>query len=544
MAAKQGFVHLAIASGLLMIPTLASALAVVSISPAANSRNAPRNTSITIQFDAPLQTATVNATNFRVWGQMLGLAAGTVNFSNGNQTLTFIPARRFFPGEMVSVQLSHAIASTNASTLRQAGYALQFLTVAGVTVSPLLLNKIDTVSVRTSAAHTTLYGGAYADLNKDGWVDFMAINEESADLRVMLNRADGSGKLGPVLLPPSAIGLQASPSEVADFNNDGKMDIATSNTSDASVSILLGNADGTFAPQQVVAVGSIPHGMAALDVDGDADIDLVVSTEGGNTMSMMLNNGSGVFGASSNFDSGGNGEYALATGDMNGDGILDLVVGTRNDSQIHVLTGNGNATFTHASNRNSGGHSWKLVLGDVNNDGKLDIANVSSDSSNASILLGNGDGSLQAATVYPFGGSMVASDLGDLDGDGDLDWVVSSYGAGRWYVLTNNGSGVFTQVREILADNNASCASLYDFDNDGDLDLVLADEVADVVLLIQNGIQILFRDGFEILPAPVAAPAGVSVHRATADRARSAKSAHAAQARARPGVASSIRLHE
>ena len=49
------------------------------------------------------------------------------------------------------------------------------------------------VSVRTTGAATRLYGGAITDINEDGWVDFIGINEDSADLRVLLNTADGSG---------------------------------------------------------------------------------------------------------------------------------------------------------------------------------------------------------------------------------------------------------------------------------------------------------------------------------------------------------------
>lgn len=482
----------------LALPSVVPALTVTSITPSANAGNVARNTSIVVQFDAPLATASITAGSFRVWGQQRGLMTGSTVFSMGNQTMTFTPAQPFFAGELVSVQLARTIASTNATTLRNAGYAYQFVTVAAVAPGPLLMSKIDTVSVRTTPSTTTLYGGAFSDLNEDGWVDYMAINENSDDVRVLLNRADGSGKLMPVMMPTSPVGHEASPSEVADFDNDGDMDIATSNTSSNSVSILLGNGNGSFAPQQAVAVSNAPHGMAALDVDGDADIDLVVASDSGNMLSMMLNNGSGVFAASTQFDSGGNGEYALASGEMNGDGIMDLVVGTRNDSRIRVLTGNGNATFTPTFNIASGGLSWKLVLGDVNADGKLDVANVNAQSNNGSILLGNGDGTLQAATLYPFAGHMVASDLGDLDGDGDLDWVASSFGAGRWYVLTNNGSGSFTQVREILADAKASCASLYDFDNDGDLDMALADEINDVIQLFQNGNpSAIFISGFE-----------------------------------------------
>jgi hypothetical protein len=79
-------------------------------------------------------------------------------------------------------------------------------------------------------------------------------------------------------------------------------------------------------------------------------------------------------------------------------------------------------------------------------------------------------------------------DLGDLDGDGDLDMVVSSFGGGFWRWFRNDGSGTFTLEDEIDAPNSPSCAVLYDGDNDGDLDMALFDELADYVLLMQNGV--------------------------------------------------------
>src|SRR5689334_6107446 len=91
----------------------------------------------------------------------------------------------------------------------------------------LFSSRLRPLSVRTDGNTTRLYGGAITDLNNDGWIDFVAINEVSADLRVLLNTADGSGHLGPVITPPQPIGFEASPSVVADFNNDGFMDVAT-----------------------------------------------------------------------------------------------------------------------------------------------------------------------------------------------------------------------------------------------------------------------------------------------------------------------------
>jgi hypothetical protein len=481
----------------------ASALVVSGHVPTRNALNIAPTQAIHIDFDAPVDRTSITAQSLRIFGQQRGplAIAGRISWSANDTRLTFTPAEPFFAGEVVGVQLAASVRAVAGSTLRQAGYGFQYTVRARPASAQFSL--IDTVSVRTTGALTRLYGGAFADLNDDDYVDYIAINEISADLRVLLNRADGSGLLGAVLLPPPAIGLEASPSELGDFDNDGRVDIVTSNTSSDSVSVALGTGNGRFNVLAQVAVADTPHGIAALDIDGDADADLVVATEGGNTLSVLTNNGAGVFGNRVDFNSGGNGEYALAAGDMNNDGIMDLVVGTRNDNRVIVLTGTGAgvvggvAPFVQSANVAGGGLLWKLVLGDVDGDGNLDVAAVNGQSNNGAILRGNGAGGLGAATTYAFNGQMVATDLGDLDGDGDLDWVTSSYGASRWYVLRNDGGGTYTQVRQIFATANASCASLYDIDNDGDLDMMLADEVDDVILIMRNGNLDVFADGYE-----------------------------------------------
>ncbi|MDZ4813459.1 MAG: Ig-like domain-containing protein [Pseudomonadota bacterium] len=87
--ARDRFLSLRALAGIVCALVLvASALTVMSITPAGNARNVPRSTAITIQFDALLTPASVTATSFLVWRQMVGLAAGTTAFFNGNQTLT------------------------------------------------------------------------------------------------------------------------------------------------------------------------------------------------------------------------------------------------------------------------------------------------------------------------------------------------------------------------------------------------------------------------------------------------------------------------
>jgi hypothetical protein len=465
---------------------------VVSSNPVANRLGVRRTTLISVTFDHPIQTSTVSASTFRVHGRWSGRADGIFSFSNAGRTVTLDPNLNFSGGETVSVNLSHSILATDGSPLRSGGYAFQFTVATGPQVvapatGPFPFTQIDSLVVRsTPNVLTRAYGGLGADFDRDGWLDLAVVNEITGDLRVFMNRSDGSGLYDPFLQPPTPIGSVASPNEPGDFNNDGFPDATTGNVADNTVSIVLGNGNGTFAPQQVVAVGGSPHGIAVLDADGDGDPDIATANTGSNNVSLILNNGNGVFGAATSFDAGGSGEYSMGAGDMTGDGIADLVVGTQGDSTIHVLRGNGNGTFTHHASRAAGGATWQLTLGDVDGDGDLDVATGNGGSGNGAILKNNGDGTLAAATVISAPGSIVSSDLGDLDGDGDLDWVLASYGAARWFVFRNNGTGTMTASQSFVAPNAASCAVFLDFDNDRDLDLALVDEVADVVLLMRN----------------------------------------------------------
>lgn len=462
-------------------------LDVVSTSPTRHSMTANRNTNITVSFDDPLMVSTIDSDSFRVFGRWSGPATGTFSFSNGNRNVTFNPDSDFMVGDTIMVNLSNDVQAFDGTPYRSAGFAYTFMIKANP--AQMVFDEIQTTTNRAppGSSTTRIYGAAATDLNHDGYPDLTTVNEDSFDIRVFLNSADGSGMFTtPFLDPPLPIGIEASPNEPADFDNDGNADIVAAASSSSSAWIALGNGDGTFDPAQSVSVGSSPHGIAVLDVDGDADMDIVTSNTGGNNLSLMINNGSGVFGAATSFDSGGNGEYALGSADMNSDGIMDLVVGSRNSQDITIMRGNGDGTFTTITTESAGGLAWMIACGDVNGDGNMDVSVANSQSNVGAILLGDGAGGLGTATTTSTANHCVATDLGDLDGDGDLDWVLSSFGGGEWRIFENDGNGSFSFDQVFFATSNPSCAVILDIDNDSDLDLVLTDEIADTIHVHQN----------------------------------------------------------
>ncbi|MFN0131757.1 MAG: FG-GAP-like repeat-containing protein [Phycisphaerales bacterium] len=460
-------------------------LAVVSTQPPINGINVPRSSALSVTFDRPVNPATFTPASFGAFGKVSGPIVGSVAFSNGDQTVTLTPARPLAAGEGVGLVLSNALRGADGSALRAAGYTTTF-TVATAPSAGEFCYRATLTDRDASGATTRIYGGVGCDLNRDGWADLTLVNEVSADLRVFINRADGSGLFGPMLAPPTPIPFETSPNEPADFDGDGFVDIVATSNATNQLSIAWGNGDGTFDPPTLITTGNFLRGLGIIDCDGDGDMDITVASRGTDQVLLLRNTGARTFAAPVGFASGGSGPYGMTAADMNADGILDLVVGHVQSQTVTVLRGNGNATFTQVSSRPIGGGNWVIVCGDVNNDGKIDVSAANSFSANASMLLGNGDGTLQPATVIGNGGHTTATDLADVDGDGDLDWMVSSFGASLWYLYRNNGAGQFTFVRTFTAPGNPACALAADWDNDGDIDLALLDETTDLMLIMLN----------------------------------------------------------
>jgi hypothetical protein len=235
----------------------------------------------------------------------------------------------------------------------------------------------------------------------DGHLDLAVANQRSDDVSILLG--DGSGGFTAVL-PPKPVGNQPVSIAVADFNNppDGKLDLAVANFAAQTVSIFLGDGNGTFTPQPVGAVGTQPVSIVAGDFNGDDKVDLATANQGKN-VSILLGNGDGTFQAAQSF-SLGKVPVSLTAADFNGDGALDLAAAHFPRNQLSIILGNGDGTFQKSKTFTTVAGEFAITTGDFNGDNRPDLAVVNS---KVSVLLNRTQfpGALPSLTVTnPNGG--------------------------------------------------------------------------------------------------------------------------------------------
>jgi len=281
---------------------------------------------------------------------------------------------------------------------------------------------------------------------------------------------------------------------VGDFNADGELDLAVANAGDNTVSILLGNGDGSFQTQTTYATGSTPVSVTTGDFNGDGKLDLAVPNYFDNAVSILLGNGDGTFQTQTTFATGAN-PVSVTTGDFNGDGKLDLAIANSNLNSVSILLGNGDGTFQTQTTYATGKTPGSVTTGDFNGDGKLDLAIANSASNSVSILLGNGDGTFQTQTTFATGTYPYSVTTGDFNGDGILDLAVansncfiSPCGGGSVSVLLGNGDGTFQTQTTYATGGRPQSVTTGDFNGDGKLDLAVANVDDNTVsILLGNG---------------------------------------------------------
>ena len=320
-----------------------------------------------------------------------------------------------------------------------------------------------------------------------------------------INGTSGNPVENPIVNYPTG----NDPSFVAttSLRDNGVNDLIVANSADNTVSVLLGNGDGTFATQVTYPTGTDPVSIATgqfnsgtTAVNSDDFPDLAVANKAANSVSVLLGSasGDGTFQPKVDYPTGHAPVSVVAAGfhDVTAPGITDLAVANQSDSTISIFQGNGDGTFKTPTvvTLPPGYEPTSLAAADVNGDGHIDLIVADQGNNSFSVLLGNGNGTFQPRKDYPTGAAPVYVALGDFNEDGALD-VATANNTGNtvsvYYNQISNqniptGTFLAGTTRDFPAGNGPTSIAVADYNLDGLADMVVSDQTDNAVSVILN----------------------------------------------------------
>lgn len=356
--------------------------------------------------------------------------------------------------------------------------------------------------------HTTASTPHYllaADFNNDGKQDFAVASSPFqsglADVEVALG--DGAG--GFTKKSVTSFGVPYALA-TADFNGDGKLDLAVTTRSNGRVTILLNDGTGGFLSNASNATSYIVGPQATAiktgDFNNDTKADLVVVTPFFNNFVVLLGDGNGNFTISGGGSLQGSSSFVedVDVADFNADGKADLAIVRSGVNAVQVLAGDGTGQFVNYATLSVPGVPISVVARDFNGDGKPDIATTNSELIDTTrllrvtVFLNNATPSFSPAANYSTDGGGILG-VGDFDGDSKPDLVVSSgalfigltlNGLDGIAVLTNKGNGEFNSSIDFSTGGQSDYVAVKDFNNDGRDDVAIS-QGSNSVSLVLNG---------------------------------------------------------
>jgi hypothetical protein len=418
-------------------------------------------------------------------GNVVTNYTGTVHFTSSDNLATLPPDYTFDGSEGGQQQFDNVVLVTGGSQT--------------IMVSDGSISGSATIIVRTPTSGfypPVNYGVGsgpsnlvLADLNGDGSLDIATSNNNSNDVSILFNNGDGTYRLGPTLVDP----LSKIPNAIAagDLIGNGIMDLVTANlgtsatSSDGSISVFIGNGDGTFQPAINYNDPGGPSSVALYDLLGNGILDIVVANNGTGVVTVFIGNGDGTFQAPVKY-AAGNGPVEVAIADFNLDGIPDLAVANQNSTFVSILIGNGDGTFKPAVNYNAGAVQLSVTTADFNLDGIPDLVTANYTANTVSVLIGNGDGSFKSPVTYAVGAYPSEVKVDDFNLDGNPDIVTSNYNGNTVSYLQGNGDGTFRAQKTYAAGTGPFFLASGDVDGDGMPDLVTANYSTNSVNVLIN----------------------------------------------------------
>ncbi|MGC1871573.1 MAG: FG-GAP-like repeat-containing protein [Acidobacteriaceae bacterium] len=321
------------------------------------------------------------------------------------------------------------------------------------------------------------------DFNKDGATDLAVLNSGSGTVSILNGNNSGAFAVTRNISVGPATGTSGNYLLALDINGDGNLDLVTGNTLQNEVAVLMGGNQGNFKAVQDYSVPNGPAYVAPIDFNRDGKPDLAVTQSTGGTVSVLINNtlptpthGSLNF-VPPHVPNGGKGNMAdsVAVADFNHDGFPDVAVAYLQDNAVRVLAGKGGGLFGPSTEYPVGKQPYSIAAGDLNNDGYADLVTANTTDGTISVLMNNGGGSgtFASAQTYTVGRLPYQVAIGDLNGDGIPDLAVTNYGDNTVSILYGQSGGGFVGGQTLATCTNPYGVAIGDTRHSGQNDIAV-----------------------------------------------------------------------
>jgi Bacterial type II and III secretion system protein/FG-GAP-like repeat len=329
-----------------------------------------------------------------------------------------LAANFFTSGTLPDLAVVFNNPGTNTFTILQNQDNGNFTTV---TPAPITLSAAETGQVAIGTGVFRNDGTKFLTAQPD---DVVLVNNTSNNISILLGNGDGTFVEAPN--SPIAVGKSPTSVVVADFNNDGFLDIAVTNSADNTLSVFRGNGDGTFtqfpaSPFLLTNTASIAEtGAVAMTagffgnaVNQNNEMDLAIVNKTSNNVTILLTSVDGNLNvrfteAPNSPIAVGTAPTAIATGDFNADGVTDFAVVNQSDNTVSVFLGSANANGTFVAATNSpfsvgATAPTGIVAASFSGGTTPDLAITNQGSGTLSFFIANGDGTFTAGGLLSQG---------------------------------------------------------------------------------------------------------------------------------------------